>query len=74
MFTYVFTPRSLLRSLFTSFGMEFPGIIDGPLNVTAAMQLNDTFPAALNAEDISNSSMGGEFHLLSRFSSSYFQD
>ncbi|KAJ6543867.1 hypothetical protein B0H19DRAFT_1168706 [Mycena capillaripes] len=50
--TYVFTPRDMLRSLFSSFEMDFPSILEDPLNTTALMQSNDVFPSGLNANDM----------------------
>ncbi|KAF7330818.1 hypothetical protein MVEN_02421000 [Mycena venus] len=51
-FTYLFTPRDILRSLFSSFEMDFPSVLEAPLNLTTTMQPNDTFPSGLNASDI----------------------
>lgn len=47
-FTYVFTPQSVLRSLFSSFDMEFPEILTRPLNATRVLGLNDTLPVDLD--------------------------
>ncbi|KAJ7047805.1 hypothetical protein C8F04DRAFT_1060170 [Mycena alexandri] len=56
-FTYVFTPRDILQQLFSSFKMDFPAVLGAPLNTTGVMQPNDTFPAALNANDIALASL-----------------
>jgi hypothetical protein len=57
-FTYLFTPREVLRSLFSSFEMEYPAI--KPFNATATMQLNDTLPPGLNVEE---TALGGRQHV-----------
>jgi hypothetical protein len=51
-FTYVFTPRDILRSLFSSFEMDFPTVLEDPINITTVLQPNDIFPSGLNADDI----------------------
>ncbi|KAJ7087271.1 hypothetical protein B0H15DRAFT_843326 [Mycena belliarum] len=51
-FTYIFTPRDMLRSLFSSFGLDLPTSLEDPLNTTAVMRPNDTFPIGLSANDI----------------------
>ncbi|KAJ7895968.1 hypothetical protein B0H14DRAFT_3081123 [Mycena olivaceomarginata] len=51
-FTYVFTPRDILRDLFSAFEMDFPSALETPLNLTTVMRGNDTFPSGLNANDI----------------------
>ncbi|KAJ7727961.1 hypothetical protein B0H16DRAFT_1894321 [Mycena metata] len=56
-YSYVFTPRDILQQLFSSFEMDFPSVLEAPLNTTGAMQPNDTFPAALNANDIALASL-----------------
>ncbi|KAJ7727962.1 hypothetical protein B0H16DRAFT_1894322 [Mycena metata] len=56
-YSYVFTPRDILQQLFSSFEMDFPSVLEVPLDTTAAMQPNDTFPAALNASDIALASL-----------------
>ncbi|KAJ7667582.1 hypothetical protein DFH06DRAFT_983175, partial [Mycena polygramma] len=52
-FTYVFTPRDMLRSLFASFELDFPSVLEDPVNVTTAIQSGDVWPSALNVNDIS---------------------
>ncbi|KAF7331706.1 hypothetical protein MKEN_00050400 [Mycena kentingensis (nom. inval.)] len=55
--TYMFVPHEILRNLFDSFGREYPAALGAPLNLTRAMQPNDTFPATLNADDIAMSAV-----------------
>ncbi|KAJ7122886.1 hypothetical protein C8R44DRAFT_156846 [Mycena epipterygia] len=50
--TYLFTPRDILRSLFSSFGMDLPPVFEDSINTTAVMQPGDTLPSGLNASDI----------------------
>ncbi|KAJ7672817.1 hypothetical protein B0H17DRAFT_947419 [Mycena rosella] len=50
--TYVFTPRDMLRSLFSSFGMDFPSLLEESFKTTTVMQANDTLPIGLNANDL----------------------
>ncbi|KAF9464261.1 hypothetical protein BDZ94DRAFT_1216732 [Collybia nuda] len=57
-FTYIFTPRETLRSLFDSFDKEYPSILK-PFNATAVMQGNDTLPPDLNPNDLA---LGGHFY------------
>ncbi|KAJ7179570.1 hypothetical protein C8R46DRAFT_644193 [Mycena filopes] len=56
-FTYVFTPRDMLKNLFSSFQMDFPTVLDTPFNTTDAMRINDTFPTGLNADEIALASL-----------------
>ncbi|KAJ7163791.1 hypothetical protein C8R43DRAFT_1122758 [Mycena crocata] len=58
-FTYIFTPRDMLRSLFSSFDMELPSVLEAPLNTTTVMQVNDTLPSSLNVNDIA---LGASFY------------
>ncbi|KAJ7241979.1 hypothetical protein C8J57DRAFT_1367999 [Mycena rebaudengoi] len=51
-FTYIFTPHTILRSLFASFNMDLPSNLKVPLNTTSALQGNDTLPTALNPSDL----------------------
>ncbi|KAJ7499386.1 hypothetical protein FB451DRAFT_1205266 [Mycena latifolia] len=51
-FTYVFTPRDMLRSLFLSFDMDFPSALEESINTTSVMQPGDTLPSGLIANDI----------------------
>ena len=48
--TYIFTPHSVVRELFSSFNMEYKGL--PPFNASAVVELNDTLPAGLNADDV----------------------
>ncbi|EEB89772.1 hypothetical protein MPER_12098, partial [Moniliophthora perniciosa FA553] len=43
-YTYVFTPRDDIRSLFTSFNKSLPEIFDRPFNESAVFKPNDTIP------------------------------
>ncbi|KAJ6567347.1 hypothetical protein DFH09DRAFT_457648 [Mycena vulgaris] len=56
-FTYVFTPRDMLRSLFSSFGIDFPLVLETPINTTTALQTNDSLPSSLNANDLALAAM-----------------
>ena len=49
-FTYLFTPHSVLQPLFSSFNMEYKGIV--PFNATKVLQPNDTLPLGLDAADV----------------------
>ncbi|KAJ7590809.1 hypothetical protein C8J56DRAFT_1003458 [Mycena floridula] len=51
--TYIFTPRDILRSLFSSFAMDFPAILEPAINISSAMQPGDVFPADLDPSDYS---------------------
>ncbi|KAF9033113.1 hypothetical protein BJ165DRAFT_758466 [Panaeolus papilionaceus] len=42
--TYLFTPRDTVRTLFGSFGLPVPAMVDEPLNVSATMYGDDTIP------------------------------
>ncbi|KAG5635173.1 hypothetical protein H0H81_012145 [Sphagnurus paluster] len=49
-FTYVFTPHAVLRSLFSSFDLEYPKL--KPFNTSRLLKENDTLPVHLNPLDI----------------------
>ncbi|KAF9464263.1 hypothetical protein BDZ94DRAFT_1289419 [Collybia nuda] len=55
--TYVFTPRKTLHSLFDSYHMDYPGVLQ-PFNATTVMQGNDTLPPNLVPDDLA---LGGYF-------------
>ncbi|KAF9021430.1 hypothetical protein BDZ89DRAFT_1071387 [Hymenopellis radicata] len=55
--TYMFTPRSTLQSLFSSFNMDLPTIWESPLNASEVMSGKDTLPSDINFDDIS---LGGQ--------------
>ncbi|GLB33262.1 hypothetical protein LshimejAT787_0101460 [Lyophyllum shimeji] len=57
-FTYVFTPRAVLESLFTSFGMGYPTTLM-PFNASKVLQLNDTLPVGL---DPAQTALGAAFY------------
>ncbi|TFK43069.1 hypothetical protein BDQ12DRAFT_596142 [Crucibulum laeve] len=50
-FTYLFTPRSVLRTLFDSFEMDFLAELNASVNMTDVLQLNDTAPPKLIIDD-----------------------
>ncbi|KAF8919143.1 hypothetical protein CPB85DRAFT_881024 [Mucidula mucida] len=52
-YTYMFTPRSTLQSLFSSFNMDLPTLWESPLNASVAMQGTDTLPSDINVDDMS---------------------
>ena len=56
-FTYVFTPRSTIRSLFDHFDLPFPQVFEQPFNFSTVLHQNDTLPRGLDTTGIS---MGGE--------------
>ncbi|KAK7061328.1 hypothetical protein R3P38DRAFT_3489065, partial [Favolaschia claudopus] len=55
--TYLFTPRDLLRDLFSSFNQDLPPSLEQSLNVSSVMRPNDTFPSALNPDDIASAAI-----------------
>ncbi|KAF8883434.1 hypothetical protein BD779DRAFT_1443935 [Infundibulicybe gibba] len=57
-FTYTFTPRATLRSLFDSFKLPFPAQLEVPVNGSKVLQKNDTFPVGL---DVAATSLGAFF-------------
>jgi len=57
-FTYIFTPRETLRSLFSSFDKEYPTTVP-PFNASSVLQLNDTLPSGLN---VNETALGASFY------------
>ncbi|KAF8075860.1 hypothetical protein FPV67DRAFT_386387 [Lyophyllum atratum] len=48
-YSYVFTPRDVLNTLFSSFNMEYPAL--PPFNATQVLNPNDTLPVGLNTDE-----------------------
>jgi hypothetical protein len=78
--TYVFTPRSTIRSLFDHFDLPFPQVLEQPFNFSWVVYPNDTLPSGLDTTGIS---MGGEtFRIINHwllmifhpFSLAFFSD
>ncbi|KAG6901638.1 hypothetical protein C0995_009739 [Termitomyces sp. Mi166 len=55
--SYLFTPRAVLVSLFSSLGMDYPESSMVPFDITKVIHPGDTISAALNPNDIA---LGGE--------------
>ncbi|KAG6850014.1 hypothetical protein H0H93_002463 [Arthromyces matolae] len=50
--TYVFTPRPVLESLFSDFGMDYPEASIQPFNITQVVNPGDSVSSSLNTSDI----------------------
>ena len=55
--TYLFTPRVVVTSLFSSFGMDLPDVVSQPFNATAVLLLNDTLPVGF---PVDSTALGGK--------------
>ena len=55
--SYLFTPRAVLASLFSSFGMDYPESFMVPFDITKVVMPGDAVSAALNTSDIA---LGGK--------------
>ncbi|KDR76712.1 hypothetical protein GALMADRAFT_139606 [Galerina marginata CBS 339.88] len=51
-FTYLFTPRETIRSLFQDFNMSIPGDYEKPFNFSSVVASNDTLPSGLNTSSV----------------------
>lgn len=58
--SYLFTPREVLRPLFSSLGRSFPQSLEQPYNFSMLVDPLDSLPEALNMTSIA---LGGESEL-----------
>ncbi len=55
-FTYLFTPRETMKTLFSSFDRVFSSDLEE--SVTDALQLNDTFPSTVDVNGTALTGIG----------------